>query len=243
MTDVNANASGSRRLALWAGLAFAVLAALLLLRAQWVLRGLGELLVQDGEPTISDVVVVLRGDEDYSRAATAARLFNQGFAHKAFVSSAVRDKAAIGMAKLGVKLPKEQDLIRSVLMQLGVPAEAIVLDGNEPGGGTLGEARRIRAMAEAEGWQRILVVTSWFHTRRAAAILRSVFQGSGREVQVVRSQDEAVGPDNWWKFRYEAVNVLLEYAKWAVWLATPAGDIEFSDNPGLKPLEVAAQGR
>jgi len=243
MPDKLTKAPGSRRIVAWAVLAFVILVAMLSLRSQRVLRGLGEQLVEDDAPVASDALVVLRGDTDYSRAATAARLFNQGLAPKVLVSSALRDKAATGMAKLGVNVPKEQDLIRSVLLQLGVPAEAVVLDGSEPGGGTLGEAKRIRAMAEVGDCRVVLAVTSWFHTRRAAAILRSVFAGSGREVRVVRSQDEALGPDNWWHYRYEAVNVLLEYVKWAVWLATPAGDIAFSDNPDLRRTETTAQGK
>jgi uncharacterized SAM-binding protein YcdF (DUF218 family) len=228
------------RARVWLALALCLGVALAVLRPGPLLSRLGWLLMEDSVPVKAGALVVLRGDADYSRAVGAARLFKAGYAPRIFVSTAVRDRAATSMASLGVGIPKEQDLISSILVQLGVPAEAIVLDVQEPGGGTLGEAKRLRAMAKKENCRGLLVVTSWFHTRRTAAIMRSVLAGSGLEAQVVRTPDDPIGPQDWWHYRYEAVNVLLEYAKWAIWLVTPNGDIGFGDNPGSPPPGTSA---
>ena len=104
---------------------------------------MGSLLVAGGPPAKADLIVVMRGDEEfYDRALTAARLFREGFAPAVYVSSALTDKGSQQLRARGIEMPSGQENIVSVLRQSGVPCDRIIL-GRGAGGGTEGEMRRV----------------------------------------------------------------------------------------------------
>jgi uncharacterized SAM-binding protein YcdF (DUF218 family) len=65
--------------------------------------------------------------------------------------------------------------------------------------GTHGEARAALEFARVTGVQRLLIVTSPYHTRRALAVFRKVFDGSGVTLGVTpASASTKVKPATWW---------------------------------------------
>jgi len=101
------------------------------------------------------------------------------------------------------------------LTQLGVPETDIIVDHQKPGGGTYGEALRVKNLARKRpGTKRILVVTSWYHTRRAKIIYEEVFQDCDLDVMVIPAVRYAESTcSDWWKYRYETASVLQELVK------------------------------
>lgn len=65
----------------------------------------------------------------------------------------------------------ESDLVRGLFEVWNVPAEAIVSLGSN--GDTHDEALKVRTLASARGWKRVLLVTSANHMRRASAVFRA----------------------------------------------------------------------
>ena len=210
-----------------------VLVALLLVplyaAREVALDTLGRTLVKSDAPSRVDILVVMRGDEiRFERALAVADLYSTGYARQIYVSSALNDAAGLALASRGASLPTAQENIARVLLQRGVPCGAIVLDGSPPGGGTLGEARRIVAFMSSRGLSSALIVTSWFHSRRTSWIVESVLGASGKHGLVVVASGE-VGPHNWWVFRYDAIAVLEEFIKLA--LHVSIGWLKFRDDP------------
>jgi uncharacterized SAM-binding protein YcdF (DUF218 family)/glycosyltransferase involved in cell wall biosynthesis len=121
------------------------------------------------EPAPADAIVVYAGGTGESgkagggyqeRVKHAVELYQRGYAPRmVFVSGYV-----------GVF--REVEVMRSLAMSLGVPSGAIVLEA--AAANTYENARVLRPLLAERGWQRILLVSSPYHMRRATATLRKV---------------------------------------------------------------------
>jgi uncharacterized SAM-binding protein YcdF (DUF218 family) len=95
-------------------------------------------------------------------------------------------------AELGIKLHELHDVplvlsssasfFAEELGQACPPATCVVTDPET----TIGEAREISRMADERGWERIVVVTTRFHTARARILFR---QCLGERVSVVGAEE------------------------------------------------------
>ena len=84
-----------------------------------------------------------------------------------------------------MNIDSEQDRLRSIYIQLGIPGSQIIIDQQQPGGGTVGEIKRIRTMMLEHRFHSALIVTSWWHTRRTKTICQHAFENTNIEVRVV----------------------------------------------------------
>jgi uncharacterized SAM-binding protein YcdF (DUF218 family) len=192
-----------------------------------LLAGAGAFLVREGAPAKADLIVVVRGDEVFfDRALKAAELFKAGLAPDVYVSSALDDRAAVRLRSRGVSLDSAQERIVRVLAQGGVPCGHIVLDAGTGGGGTAGEMHRVRAFVKSRGAGSVILVTSWFHSRRVGLIAANAL--SDVSVFVVTAGGEATQRD-WWRHRYLTVTVVEEYLK--LLLQTLGVTPRFGDDP------------
>jgi uncharacterized SAM-binding protein YcdF (DUF218 family) len=98
------------------------------------------------------------------------------------------------------------------LQALGVPAARIRLLARTVGN-TRDEALAALPYCRLEGVRRLLVVTSPYHTRRALATFRHVFEGSGVEIGIEASTaHSAARPDRWWATPYDRWYVRYEWS-------------------------------
>jgi uncharacterized SAM-binding protein YcdF (DUF218 family) len=161
-----------------------VLAALLVLATYPVwLTVLGGYLVHSDAPVPADMIVVLAGDFTGSRILTAGNLVRQGFAPQALIAMAVRN---------------------------GYPATYFVAFPNDSKS-TASESEAVISELRKLHVHKIDLVTSNFHTRRAAKIFRS--QAPDMEVHVVAAPDRYFTPNGWWKEREGRKTFLMEWMK------------------------------
>jgi uncharacterized SAM-binding protein YcdF (DUF218 family) len=79
--------------------------------------------------------------------------------------------------------------------------------------GTYGEALAVRAFVEKMDIRSLVVATSPYHTRRALAVFRQVFHGTGIEVGVEpASTTSPARPVWWWTAGYDRAYVAYEWA-------------------------------
>jgi uncharacterized SAM-binding protein YcdF (DUF218 family) len=76
---------------------------------------------------------------------------------------------------------------------------------------TRSEAKFIGTYLRARGIHKILLVTSNFHTRRAARLMRH--ENHGLQVDVVPAPDPNFAPGGWWKSRNGEKVFLIEWLK------------------------------
>jgi uncharacterized SAM-binding protein YcdF (DUF218 family) len=120
--------------------------AVLLAATAWLFPQ--QVLTMDSGPVKADLLVVLGGTPD--RAGRAAELFKEGEAPKILVSG------------FGDDVSNEHTLERH-----GVPPKAIVLEGKSRT--TRQNAEFSAPLLRKMGAHKVIIVTSWYHSRRALA--------------------------------------------------------------------------
>ena len=195
---------GRRRmvaLRLGVGLLLLVL-AVLLTRNLW-LGALGHALVEDDGPAKADAVVVLGGDQWGMRLETAARLVRLGFAPVVLISGA---PAAYGA--------NEADLAIPYIVHQGYPAEWFVALRNQAMS-TREECFLLLPELRRRGVRSVILVTSDFHTARAARIFRAAERALGYrlEMRVVPAPDRYFHAGSWWRNREGRKTALNEWEK------------------------------
>jgi uncharacterized SAM-binding protein YcdF (DUF218 family) len=184
-----------------------VCAATLYLLRNPLLEAAGAWWVRGDSPAHADAILVLGGDNmSGDSARRASDLYRAGWA-PVVVPSGRYLRPYFSVAEL-----MERDLEHD-----GVPAKAIVAFPNHATG-TVDEAAALRGLCRSQGWRRVLVVTSSYHTRRARYIFRRLFR-PGIEVRVIVAPDQEYDPAAWWRSRQSVKFFFLESVAYpvAIW--------------------------
>ena len=170
-------------------LVFVLLLAALYTVRRPLLRAAGNLWIASDPLEHADAIVVI-GDDNVSgdRAARGAELYNAGWA-PIVVASGRRLRTYAGMA----------ELIEHDVESHGVPMTAVVRFTHRAEN-TIDEAKALRQLVVDRKWNRILLVTSNYHARRARYIFRKVFP-TNVSVNVVPAKDSDFNLDTWWETR------------------------------------------
>jgi uncharacterized SAM-binding protein YcdF (DUF218 family) len=171
------------------------------------LRFAGNFLVEDHAPIKADADVVLAGDWTGERVLRAGQLVKEGYAPYALVSGPT-SIYGINEAKLSIDYATSK----------GFPSDQFVAI-EQRAFSTREEAELFYHELKKRGIHSILLVTSNFHTHRAAIVFRKRFGG---EIQVtsVAAPSAYFVPDSWWKEREGQKTVFYE---WSKMIATPFG--------------------
>ncbi len=187
------------------GCLYVPLSLLAFLAAVWILHAqiftlLGDALVEDDGPQKADCAVVLGGDGFGSRILKASQLAQAGYVPYIFVD---------GPSQL---IGHESDMTIDYAEQKGYPASLFKAIGLPPQvSSTLTEAEYVGNILKQKGVRKILLVTSTYHTRRAAADFRRA--NPWLRVVVVAAPDPNFTPDGWWKNRDGEKTFVLEWTK------------------------------
>jgi uncharacterized SAM-binding protein YcdF (DUF218 family) len=157
-------------------------------------------------PAKADAIIVL--GSEVTRAITGASLYRQGFAGVVYLAVPWRESRYAALEGESVRWPWFEEVARTLLRNRGVPDGAIRLLGKDLVS-TVAEAREAaRALGPEAG--TLLVVTSWYHVRRARAIFSAHLPQA--RILVIASAAEPA-PERWWANQESARNVLLEFGK------------------------------
>jgi len=158
----------------------------------------GTALVEDDGRQKADAIVVLGGDDFGNRILTAAQLAEEGCAPFVLVSG---PRLLLGY---------EPDLTIGYAVQKGYPP-TLFRPLRVNADSTRSETATIGKYLVEHGIHKILLVTSNYHTRRAAKLMRQM--NPGIETVVVPAPDAFFRPDSWWKSRNGARTFLYEWLK------------------------------
>jgi uncharacterized SAM-binding protein YcdF (DUF218 family) len=179
-------------------------AAVFFIVGLWVFVSLGRWYQFSEEPKVSDLIMIPLGDP--SRAVRASQLFKEGFAPEIWVGRDVREAYFRHLDRIGIVLPREEEIVKKALIDRGVPSEKIKFCGRE-NLSTLEEAQALRQAVGRDGL-RIILVTSLYHTRRSKLIFGSVFPSS-LLTAVADGDREPQFP--WWAHKFVAEAVAKEF--------------------------------
>lgn len=130
-----------------------------------------------------DAIVVLGGDSQRLPVATA--LFHEGYAPELWYTGATEAEQAGSDSSVALQMASD----------MGVPVEAMTLLATTS---TWEDGREIAAAVQARGARSILVVTSWYHGRRALCAINHHLQDDTVQVYYQPVATLGFGPDDWW---------------------------------------------
>ena len=171
-----------------------------------------QLLIVKSELIAADAIVVLSGSSTYlERADWAARLYREGRAPLVILTD---DKLMSGWNGAEDRNPYFYELAAKELEKRGVPAEKIQVVA-EPALGTYYESLNVREYATSHKLERLLIVTSAYHSRRALWSMRHACKGTGIEIGVDGPAPgwQTPSPWTWWMHRWGWKTVAGEYPK------------------------------
>lgn len=191
----------SRRLAI--GLAGALLAAsvLAIVTARLWLPAIGNWLVRPSQLNQADAIVVLSGGGP-ERLTHGITLYQQDLAPELWYTG---DAPIPTMTSF-----TDGQFARQFAIEQGVPAEAIHLLETTS---TREDGQQIAAAVRQRGLRRLLIVTNWYHSRRALCVVRQQLADSGVTVYYDPPPALTYGPDNWWQQENGLVAVINELIK------------------------------
>lgn len=159
----------------------------------------------------SDLIVVLAGARA-ERWLEAVDLYRNGWAPRILLSPGRLEEAEVRLEQMGIRYPREAELARDAMVQMKIPSEAIAILP-ESLDNTAQEASAVHRMVTAAGHQRLIVVTSKYHTRRTAFAFSREFRGTPVRVLIRASQYDRARPDRWWTDRADFRYVTSELQK------------------------------
>jgi uncharacterized SAM-binding protein YcdF (DUF218 family) len=177
----------------------AALVLLILASIAWFVVYGGRFLQHEDPLQKSDAIFVLAGARA-ERALEAVDLYKEGWAPLIVLSGGRVEAAESWLEQRGVRFPRETETLRGVMGQLGVPQSAIVLPP-ESVDNTGQEANMLRAMVQARHWRRVIIVTSKYHTRRAAFAFRRGLENTGAEPIMRATRYDPSDPARWLQHR------------------------------------------
>jgi len=159
-------------------------------------------LIREDQLVKSDVVVALAGDHRSHREKKAAELYHQGWANKVVVSGVTHP--------LGFHTGKAA---KKYVMSLGVPESDILMITETLN--TRAEAAALERLMRDKEWRSAIIVTSAFHSRRAAYTVEK----AARDMTFYSSPVAAVAPEweprDWWSRREDVFITTREFVSWA----------------------------
>ena len=182
------------------------------LRAPLLTR-IGGLLYHEDALAASDAIAVLSGDPLY-RVVEAADLFLAGYAPVVVLTRTPEEPMIVELQARGLDVRTNLEDKLAYLGALGVPEDATtvlerLVDSTQT------EAELIAEWAESREIERLIVVTSGFHTSRARLVFDRVFRGRSTEVLLRASTSPGFDPATWWHDRAARNNGLFELEKYA----------------------------
>ena len=171
-----------------------------------ILRGLGNYLIYENEPQKAEAMFVLSGSP-YDRGREAARLFKEDFAESIVC---VGENIPHNFKVLDIRLT-ESELTKLQIIKSGVSEDAITV--LPKGTSTLEESDHILHFCKANGFVKIMVVSSKFHTRRIRQVFRKKFAREGIEVVIRGAPSSEFSEKSWWENEYGLLFVNNEYVK------------------------------
>lgn len=164
-----------------------------------LLRALADWWIVDESLERSQAIVVLGGDNvTGDRVRHAVELYRQGWAPRVVLS---------GMSYRSYF--NEVEWMRQEAVNLGVPEDHLITVPQRASS-TLAEAQALQPVLAENGFRKIIVVTSNYHTRRSRMIFHALYRERGTKVLVSAAPDYEFRPQRWWKDRAGRIRFLWE---------------------------------
>lgn len=180
-------------------LVVAVLATMAYVEREPLLQAAGDFLVVSDALRSADAIIAIGGDGP-ERIFTALRLLRDGYGRWLIISGGPYGRGL-----------NSASLMRKQAIASGLPAGQILLDevAESTDDNAVGSAR----LMKNRSLRSAILLTSPYHTRRAAMVFSRHFRRNGLVVRVLAVDDGHFRIDRWWTRQLDRGLVIREYAK------------------------------
>ena len=190
-----------------------VLALIITIISVYTFRNAGQFLVKKDDVVNVDAMVVLMGSIS-DRSMQAADLYNKGIVNKVILV----EPTLGGYQRLvdkGIEIVTNLEKMRNSMVSQGIPPEKIVILPGKANSTRMEACIVSDYIRKNHNIDKLIVVSSNYHTRRASIIFRSELNYKENPVRVLvyPSSYTEFSPEKWWKTRKDIKIVLLEYIK------------------------------
>lgn len=185
---------------------FTLILLLLGLLRHPLLRAAGNFLIREDALAQADAIIVL-GGAPVERGPVGARLLQEGWAPLLVCTGErVNEVLALhGITRTEAALSRDAARLDSALLR-----RTYLL---EEGTSTLEEAEAVRDLAVKNGFERVIVVTTEFHTRRAGQVFRKALGPAGITVIMRAAPGTDYVAERWWATEAGLIMVNNEWMK------------------------------
>lgn len=172
--------------------------AVIYFSSPFALNGLARFLVVSDKLTPADAILVLAGDANGERVAAGVNLYKHGYAKYLLMSG----------GQMAWRLTYAEWMKKQAEFEK-VPASAILLQAKSRS--TFEDAKFSLPIILAHNFKSVILVTSPYHTRRAAAVFKKLYVPAGVKVFVYPVEKSSFNPDGWWTRHGDTSLVVREY--------------------------------
>ena len=173
----------------------------------------GGLLYHADSLATADAIVILGGG-GLDREVEAADLYVAGYAPRVVVTRTPEVPVVAELQARGFDVSTDLELRLEYLEALGVEREAVTVLQRVVES-TQAEAALVAEWAATDGVERIIIVTTAYHTSRVRLVYDRVFGDGAVEVLVRPSTASGFDPATWWHTRSDRRTGLFELEKYA----------------------------
>ena len=165
----------------------------------------------------NDAIVVLSGSP-MTRVPRAVELVKEGYGNQIFLTStkAINKKFS--------NLEENKLLMAKNIADLLDFKKEIFLIPSISGGATstFDEAYDVLDFAKQKNFKHIIIVTDFFHTRRALYAFRKIFKDSDVKIEISAAQNDIFNEKNWWRSEIGLSAYILEPIKLLIYIFSSA---------------------
>ncbi len=171
----------------------------------------GRYLVHEDPLEKADAIVVLAGAQ-VERWLEGVDLYREGWAPRIVISPGITEDAEVQLRRMGIRYPSDAERARDAMIQMKVaPAAIDILPGSLDN--TAYEAAAVHELSARNGWGRLIVVTSKYHTRRSQFAFAREFKDTDVRILIRASRYDRAKPERWWRNRGDFRYVTSELQK------------------------------
>ena len=171
-----------------------------------LMRSAGNYLIEEDSLQTADAIFVLSGDP-YDRGKHTEYLFNNNYSSNIIVTG---ENVSHNLLALGIPYA-EADLTKHYLITNGVDSNAVIV--LRKGTSTLEEAKIIADYAAENNMDKIIIVSSLFHTHRVHKYFKPVLKEKNIELIVSGAPSSLYKEERWWEEEDGLIMVNNEYMK------------------------------
>lgn len=190
--------------------------AIVLLFSQYevLLKGYARFFTIDNATSGMEATIVILSGNWKTRIPKALELYAAGYGTRLLLTTERSWNFKINL----IEMTQEQTA-KKIAKILGIQTKFESVRSLKGGAtSTFDEAYDLLAFCNKENLRHIIIVTDFYHTRRALFAFKKVFKGTNIKVEVSAAPNEVFNEENWW-FSDRGISVyILEPIKLAVYL-------------------------